>query len=91
MTANRRLTATAGAALLAVIVAQLATLYNLAALLSVHVFVGVLLAGPLAVKLAPPAGGSSVTAQGSPRTCARARLRPRCACWPRSLSLRPWP
>jgi len=36
MTANRRLTATAGAALLAVIVAQLATLYNLAALLSVH-------------------------------------------------------
>jgi len=51
MTANRRLTATAGAALLAVIVTELATLFNLGALLSVHVLVGVLLAGPLAVKL----------------------------------------
>ena len=48
---NRRLTAAAGAALLATIVTELATLANLAALLSVHVFVGVLMAGPLAVKL----------------------------------------
>ena len=52
MTANRRLTAAARAALLAAIAAELATLANLGALLSVHVFVGVLMAGPLAVKLA---------------------------------------
>lgn len=51
MTANRRLTAAAGAALLAAIAAELATLANLGALLSVHVFVGVLMAGPLTVKL----------------------------------------
>jgi hypothetical protein len=51
MTANRRLTAAAGAALLAAIAAELATLANLGALLSVHVFVGMLMAGPLVVKL----------------------------------------
>ena len=51
MTANRRLTAAAGAALLAAIVAELATLAHLGTLLSVHVFVGVLMAGPLTVKL----------------------------------------
>lgn len=51
MAANERLTAIAGAALLVVFVVELATLSNLGALLSVHVFVGVLMAGPLAVKL----------------------------------------
>jgi hypothetical protein len=51
MTANRRLTAAAGAALLAAIVAELATLAHLGTLLSVHVFVGVLMAGPLTIKL----------------------------------------
>lgn len=51
VTANRRLTAAAGAALLAAIAAELATLANLGALLSVHVFVGVLMAGPLVLKL----------------------------------------
>ena len=49
--ANGRLTAMAGAALLTVFVVELATVSNLRTLLSVHVFVGVLLAGPLAVKL----------------------------------------
>ena len=49
--ANERLTAMAGAALLVVFVVELATLSNLGTLLSVHVFVGVLMAGPLAVKL----------------------------------------
>jgi hypothetical protein len=51
MTANRRLTAAAGGALLAAIVAELATLAHLGTLLSVHVIVGVLMAGPLTVKL----------------------------------------
>ena len=41
----------AGAALLVVFVVELATVSNLGTLLSVHVFVGVLMAGPLAVKL----------------------------------------
>jgi len=51
MTTNRGLTAAAGAALLAAIVAELGTLAQLGTLLSVHVFVGVLMAGPLTVKL----------------------------------------
>ena len=49
--ANERLTAMAGAALLVVFVVEIATVSDLGALLSVHVFVGVLMAGPLAVKL----------------------------------------
>jgi hypothetical protein len=49
--ANERLTAMAGAALLVVFVVELATVANLGALLSIHVFVGVLMAGPLVVKL----------------------------------------
>lgn len=48
---NERLTALAGAALLVLIVVELVTTASLHTLLSVHVFVGVLLAGPLAVKL----------------------------------------
>jgi hypothetical protein len=47
---NERLTALAGAALLVLIVAELVTVPTLHALLSAHVFVGVLLAGPLVVK-----------------------------------------
>ena len=49
--ANERMTALAGAVLLALIVVELVTVPNLRALLSVHVLVGVLLAGPLAVKI----------------------------------------
>lgn len=49
--ANQRLTALAGAALLVLMAAETATLPDLGALLSPHVVVGVLLPGPLAVKL----------------------------------------
>jgi hypothetical protein len=49
--ANQRLTAIAGTVLLVLIVVELATMSSLGMLLSVHVFVGVLMAGPLAVKL----------------------------------------
>jgi hypothetical protein len=49
---NERLTALAGAVLLVLIVAELVTIPNIRALMSMHVFVGVLLAGPLAVKTA---------------------------------------
>jgi hypothetical protein len=48
---NERLTALAGAVLLVLIVIELVTLPDMRALLSVHVLVGVLLAGPLAVKI----------------------------------------
>ena len=48
---NERLTGLAGAVLLVLIVVELVTVPTLRALLSVHVFVGVLLAGPLAVKI----------------------------------------
>jgi hypothetical protein len=48
---NERLTALAGAVLLVLFVVELVTVPNLRALLSVHVLVGVLLVGPLAVKL----------------------------------------
>lgn len=49
---NERLTALAGAVLLALIVVELVTIPTIRALLSLHVFVGVMLAGPLAVKTA---------------------------------------
>ena len=48
---NERLTALTSALLLAFILIALATTPNLHALLYVHVFVGILLIGPLAVKL----------------------------------------
>ena len=48
---NERMTTLAGAVLLVLIVVELVTVPTLRALLSVHVFVGVLLAGPLAVKI----------------------------------------
>jgi hypothetical protein len=49
---NERLTALAGAVLLVLIVVELATLPSIRALMSLHVFVGVALAGPPAVKTA---------------------------------------
>lgn len=48
---NERLTALTGAVLFALIVIELIITANLHALISVHIFVGVLLAGPLMVKL----------------------------------------
>ena len=48
---NGRLIALAGVILLALLLVQLATTANLGALLPVHIVVGVLLAGPLVVKL----------------------------------------
>src|SRR5438128_8102981 len=48
---NERMTALAGAVLLVLILVELVTTANLRALVSVHVLVGVLLAGPLAVKI----------------------------------------
>jgi len=49
---NELLTALAGAILLVLIVVELVTTASLRTLMSAHVFLGVLLAGPLAVKLA---------------------------------------
>jgi len=48
---NERLTALAGAVLLVLILVELVSTANLHALLPIHIFVGVLLAGPLVVKL----------------------------------------
>jgi hypothetical protein len=48
---NERMTALAGAVLLVLILVELVAAANLRALLSVHLFVGVLLAGPLVVKI----------------------------------------
>lgn len=48
---NERLTALTGAVLLVLVLVELVTAVSLRTLLSTHVFVGVLLAGPLAVKL----------------------------------------
>jgi hypothetical protein len=49
---NKRLTALAGAILLPLIVAEIATIANIRALMTTHIVVGVLLAGPLAIKTA---------------------------------------
>ena len=48
---NKRLTALAGVVLLVLILVELESTANLHALLPLHIFVGVLLAGPLVVKL----------------------------------------
>lgn len=48
---NERLTALAGAVLLVLILVELVSSANLHALMPIHIFVGVLLAGPLVVKL----------------------------------------
>lgn len=48
---NERLTALAGAVLFVLIVTELVITANLHALISVHIFVGVLLSGPLVIKL----------------------------------------
>ena len=48
---NERLTALAGAVLLVLILVELVSSANLHAVLAIHIFVGVLLVGPLAVKL----------------------------------------
>jgi hypothetical protein len=48
---NERMTALAGALLLVLILVELVTAFNLHALISAHIFVGLFLAGPLAVKL----------------------------------------
>lgn len=49
---NERLTSIAGAVLFVLILVELVITANLHSLLSVHIFVGVLLAGPLVVKMA---------------------------------------
>ncbi|CRK83225.1 hypothetical protein [Neobacillus massiliamazoniensis] len=48
---NKRMTAIAGTVLFVLIIAELVITANLAALRSEHIFVGVLLAGPLVVKM----------------------------------------
>src|SRR5579863_6886118 len=48
---NEQLTTLAGAVLLVLIVVELVTVPNLRTLLSVHVFIGILLVGPLVIKL----------------------------------------
>ena len=50
--ANERMTAWAGAVLLVLIVVELASVLLLGPVLSLHVVVGVVLAGPLVVKVA---------------------------------------
>lgn len=76
---NERLTTLAGAVLLVLIVAELVTTAAIHALLSAHVVVGVLLAGPLVVKLGSTsyrflryyAGASAFVRKGPPRLALR--------------------
>src|SRR6476646_1867260 len=51
VTGNQRLTALASAVLLVLLVAEIATVPSLRTLIAEHIFIGVLLAVPLAVKL----------------------------------------
>lgn len=76
---NERLTMLAGALLLVLVVAELVTTAALHALLTTHVFVGVLLAGPLVVKLGSTgyrflsyyAGSPAFVRKGPPRLVLR--------------------
>lgn len=79
MAANERLTALAGALLLVLLTVELLSAANMRVLLSVHVLVGVVLAGPLAVKIASTgyrllryyAGSSAYVRKGPPRPALR--------------------
>jgi hypothetical protein len=79
MVGNERLTALAGAILLVLIVVELATTASLRTLLSAHVFVGLLLAGPLTVKLGSTGyrflryytGAAAYVQKGPPRLALR--------------------
>lgn len=79
-----RLTALASAALLVLLVIELATVPTLRALLTAHVLVGVLLIGPLVVKLVVVgarfvryyAGSPAFVAQGPPRPALRVLAPP---------------
>jgi hypothetical protein len=73
---NERTTALAGAALLVLILVELVTVPVLRALLGVHVFVGVLLAGPLAVKLASTGSRFVRYYRGSPAFVRKGPPRP---------------
>ena len=76
---NERLTTLAGAVLLVLIVVELVTTAALHALLSAHVLVGVLLAGPLVVKIGSTgyrflryyAGSPAFVRKGPPRLALR--------------------
>src|SRR5689334_4873175 len=76
---NERLTTLAGAVLLVLIVVELATTASLHALMSAHVFVGLLLAGPLVVKLGSTgyrfvryySGSTAYVRKGPPRLALR--------------------
>jgi hypothetical protein len=76
---NERLTTLAGAVLLVLMVVELVTTAILHTLMSVHVFVGVLLAGPLVVKLGSTgyrflryyAGAPAFVRKGPPRLALR--------------------
>lgn len=81
---NARLTALAGALLLVLLAVEGATIPFLGALLSVHVFVGMLLLGPVALKLASTgyrfaryyAGGREYVQQGPPAPLMRVVVAP---------------
>jgi hypothetical protein len=72
---NERLTALSSAVLLVLFLVELATTARLGSLISIHVFAGVLLVGPLAVKVASTgykalryyAGSPAYVRQGPPR------------------------
>lgn len=77
--ANDRLTAVASAVLLALLAVELATTLRVAASMPLHIFVGVLLAGPLVVKLASTGarflryylGSAAFVRKGPPRLTLR--------------------
>ena len=73
---NERITALAGAVLLALILVELVSAAILRTLLSVHVFVGVLLAGPLVVKLGSTGNRFLRYYTGSPAFVRRGPPRP---------------
>jgi hypothetical protein len=82
--ANERLTAAAGAVLLVLFAAEVPTVPTLRTLLSVHFFVRVLLARPLAVKMGSTGWRFLRYYTGAPPTVAGAHPLRRSGTWPRS-------
>ena len=65
---NERLTGSAGATLLVLLAAEGLTVLSLGSLLSLHVFLGVMLIPPVALKIASTDIASSATTRAAGRT-----------------------
>ena len=81
---NERLTALTGVVLLGGFAVEGVTILRIGRLLTLHFFVGMLLIGPVLLKIGSTGYRFARYYTGAPRTCVGGRPRGRCACSARS-------